>query len=69
MEALYGHSTPLNCTCPCLVQETDKNYFLLVIDVFDWQFLFDEQTQRRIGGTERWSVMWVTETPPGYHRL
>lgn len=40
---------------------------LLVIEVFDWQFLFDEQ--RRIGGTERWSVMWVTETPPGYHRL
>lgn len=55
MEALYGHSTPLNYTCPCLVHETDKNYFLLVIEVFDWQFVLDEQTQRRVGGIEGWS--------------
>lgn len=54
MEALYGQSTPLYNTCPCLVRKTDKNYFHLVLEVFDWQFLLDEETQRS-GGIERWS--------------
>lgn len=48
---------PLHLTVHVRVQSRRlfKNYFLLVMEVFDRQFLFDEQTQRRIGGTEGWS--------------
>lgn len=66
MEALDGHSTPLYNTCPCLVRETDKNYFRLVLEVFDWQFLLDEETEEwRDREVVRIAVMWVTETPVG----
>lgn len=68
MEALYGHSTPLNYTCPCQVHETDKNYFLLVIEVCDWQFVFgDQRGGLKVGQRGgRVAVMGgVTETPVG----